>query len=468
MERFSSSRRNFLKFAGFSAVVTLLPKSAVALARRKKPNFVIILADDMGYNATSVYDGWIKTPNLEKLAANGVKFTDFHSSGTVCSPTRAGLLTGRYQERAGIPGVVYANPNRDVHYHGLQRNEITFAEMLKDAGYSCGLMGKWHLGYMRKYNPTYHGFDEFHGFVSGNVDYISHYDGSINFDWWDDADLFVEEGYSTHLITDYSVKFIERNKDKPFCLYVAHEAVHSPFQGPDSQIQRGPDKGKRENTEELTQQQAYVQMMTEMDKGVGRIVETLDRLGLTEDTLVFFLSDNGHAYLGPDTYKFPLHGKKATVWEGGHRVPAIASWPGRIKPGTVNDGLYISLDIMPTMLDLAGVRPPKDHRFDGVSLAGALLHGEEATDRRLFWLGRAMRDGNWKLVKDSDGGLFNLDKDLAEQNDLSAKYPERVKRMSAAIEAWKADVATGATVQPDPPEDVSIAQPVKKNKKRSR
>ncbi|MCK5175925.1 MAG: sulfatase-like hydrolase/transferase, partial [Planctomycetes bacterium] len=121
MKRFSSSRRDFLKFAGFSAVVTLLPKSAIALARRKKPNFVIILADDMGYNATSVYDGWIKTPNLEKLAANGVKFTDFHSSGTVCSPTRAGLLTGRYQERAGIPGVVYADPGRDVHYHGLQR-----------------------------------------------------------------------------------------------------------------------------------------------------------------------------------------------------------------------------------------------------------------------------------------------------------------------------------------------------------
>jgi arylsulfatase A len=446
-----TSRRDFLKNMAAGAAALATPLSGHAAARLKKPNIIVIMADDMGYNGTSVYGGWIKTPNLEKLAAEGMTFSDFHSSGVVCSPTRAGLMTGRYQERAGIPGVVSAAPNRSEHYTGLQTSEVTFPEQLEKAGYTCALMGKWHLGYFRKYNPVHHGFDAFHGYVSGNVDYISHYDGSGVYDWWDGLEQVVEEGYSTHLINRHSAEFIEANKDKPFCLYVAHEAVHSPFQGPNSQIERGPKAGKREGADELSQQEAYVQMMTEMDKGVGEILDTVNQLGLSSNTLIIFFSDNGHAFLGPDSYKFPLRGKKGTVWEGGHRVPAIARWPGRIEAGSSHDGLFISLDLMPTMLDLASAPTPKDHKFDGISIVDALLKGAPVGKRKLFWKGEAMRDGNWKFVDTPDGGLYDLSTDLAEQNDLSMKFPDRAKAMRDAIEAWKKDVATGATPQPQPP-----------------
>jgi len=453
----ANTRRVFLKSMGAGAASLAVPKlAAAATASAEKPNIIVILADDMGYNGTSVYDGWIKTPHLERLVAEGMKFTDFHSSGIVCSPTRAGLMTGRYQERAGIPGVIYADPTRAVHYTGLQTTEVTFPKLLKEAGYISAIMGKWHLGYFKHYNPLHHGFDQFHGYVGGNVDYISHYDNQGRHDWWDGLERVEEEGYTTHLITKHSVKFIEDNRDRPFCLYVAHEAVHSPFQGPGSQIVRGPDKGMRKGAEKLSTEEAYVQMMNEMDKGIGEILDTVKRLGISENTVVLFFSDNGHAYLGPRSYKCPLRGQKATVWEGGHRIPAIAWWPGKIRPGTVNDDLFISLDLMPTMLELAGASAPKGHTFDGISMVDALLRENKTEPRQLFWNGRAMRDGNWKFVAGSEGGLFNLDDDLGEQNDLADNYPERAGKMAAATEEWKIDVATGATVQPGPPPRVTI------------
>jgi len=435
------------------------------LRSAERHNFVLILADDLGYNGTSVFGGWIRTPNLERMAAEGMRFTDFHSSGTVCSPTRAGLVTGRYQQRAGIPGVVLANPKAPVHYTGLQDSEITFAEVLKRAGYATGLMGKWHLGYLPQYNPTRHGFDEFHGYVSGNVDYISHYDLAGNYDWWDGTKLVVEEGYTTHLITRHALDFSRRHKDQPFCLYIAHEAVHSPFQGPNSQILRGPRKGKRTDAVELSKREAYVQMMTEMDRGVGQVLDTLRRLGLAHKTFVFFFSDNGHAAnapAGPPDYQFPLRGHKGQEWEGGHRVPAIAWWPGRIPPGTVNRGLWITLDVMPTLLELSGTRVPEGHRLDGVSMVDGLLRGEQPQRRQLFWNGVAMRDGPWKLVLGRDGGLFNLQEDPKEQRDLSGQYPERVERMKAAIERWKRDVEATATPQPPPPPALQRAVPVRR------
>lgn len=438
------------------AAAATVPLRVSATARASRPNIIVIMADDMGYNGTSVYGGWIKTPNIEKLAAQGMKFTDFHSSGVVCSPTRAGLMTGRYQERAGIPGVVYAHPNRPEHYTGLQKSEITFPEQLETAGYTCALMGKWHLGYFKKYNPVHHGFDEFHGYVSGNVDYISHYDGSGAYDWWDGLELVEEEGYSTHLINRHALNFIDANKDGPFCLYVAHEAVHSPFQGPDSQIQRGPRAGERPGADNLSKQEAYVQMMTAMDDGVGEILDKVDELGLADNTLIFFFSDNGHAYLGPDSYKFPLRGKKGTVWEGGHRVPAIARWPGMIDAGTSHNGLFISLDLMPTMLELADTPPPKGRKLDGTSMVDAMLKGADVGRRQLFWKGQAMRDGKWKMVTLPDGGLYDLSTDLAEQNDLTERFPKRAAAMKADIERWKLDVADGATPQPDPPQDIDI------------
>lgn len=221
----------------FAAVVVSLAASvfesaAHAAEPAKRPNFVIILADDLGYGDLSCYGNReYHTPHLDSLAAQGMKFVDFQRSGPVCSPTRAGLLTGRYQQRAGIPGVIVADFQQNRH-HGLYPKEWTFAELLKNAGYATAIFGKWHLGYLPKFNPIHHGFDRFRGYVSGNIDYHSHIDRVGVYDWWDGDKTVEEPGYSTHLITRHTLRFIEDNKDKPFCVYVAHEAPHTPFQGP--------------------------------------------------------------------------------------------------------------------------------------------------------------------------------------------------------------------------------------------
>ncbi len=426
------------------------PAAAEQGAPRSRPNFVILMADDMGYGDASCYGNTrYETPNIDRLAAQGMRFTDFHSSGPVCSPTRAGLLTGRYQQRAGVPGVIFAGFDQNRH-HGLFPHELTFPEPLEKVGYTSAVFGKWHLGYRQRFNPMHHGFDRFRGYVSGNIDYISHYDRMEVEDWWCGLELVPEDGYCTHLITKHSIEFIEENKDRPFCAYIAHECPHSPYQGPTDPPVRGPDKKPGVGKKEIAR--AYREMMTEMDKGVGQVVATIDRLGLAEETLVFFFSDNGGT---PNGTNGPLRGFKGQVWEGGHRVPAIARWCGRIEPGSTCDEPAITLDIMPTMLDLARAKLPDGHKLDGTSLAPAILQGKSLAQRKLFWDYRehqAMRDGPWKLVtgqKNPKGvHLYNLADDLAEQNDLAEKHPDRAKAMLATIAAWQEEVSTGATQQP--------------------
>jgi arylsulfatase A len=429
------------------------------------PNIVIILADDLGYGDLSCYGGTaFRTPHLDALAAEGMRLVDFHSSGPVCSPTRAGLVTGRYQQRAGVPGVIFADPKQNRH-HGLHTHEVTFAELLQKAGYATAILGKWHLGYRKEFNPTHHGFDRFRGYVSGNVDYISHYDRMGIYDWWERLETVEEEGYTTHLITRHAVRFIEENKDRPFCVYVAHEAPHSPWQGPGDPPVRGPQatRGSAVRGDEI--KRAYREMVQEMDVGVYQIVSTLKRLDLAERTLVFFLSDNGGTAHGSNG---PLRGHKGQLWEGGHRVPAIAWWPGRIAPGTVCDELAISTDLMPTMLALAGADVPEGHELDGVNLLPVLLEGQSLGRRKLFWsYGRqeAMRDGPWKLVISQPKGkppsnapaseLFQLGDDLGEQYNLADEHPERAQTMREAMRVWQTDVETGATRQPDHPEQPS-------------
>ena len=433
------------RIARWRALMLVLLLTMPVGAAAEQPNFIIILADDLGYGDTSTYGGWIETPHLDRLAAEGMKLTDFHASGNVCSPTRAGLVTGRYQQRAGIPGVINADPAQPVHHTGLETSDVTFAERLKEVGYSTAVFGKWHLGYAKKFNPVHHGFDRFRGYVSGNIDYISHYDRMEIYDWWDGLELIEEEGYSTHLITKHALAFIEENQQRPFCLYVAHEAVHSPYQGPDDPAGRGP--GARKNRgEQKDIKEAYRQMMVEMDKGIGQVTATVKRLELAEKTLIFFFSDNGANRNGVNS---PLRGFKGSNWEGGHREPAVAWWPGHVKAGSVTDQLAISLDLMPTMLALAGASVPDGHKLDGLSLVPVLLEGRPLGSRRLFWNGKAMRDGPWKLIIDGAGtkgiGLYNLEKDIGEQNNLAGQYPERVDAMLKAIEAWKEDVETDAT-----------------------
>jgi len=415
-----------------------------------KPNFVIIMADDLGYGDLSCYGNTrFKTPHLDRMAAEGLRFTDFHSSGNVCSPTRAGLMTGRYQQRAGIGGVINADPKVAAHHHGLYpEKEITLPELMKKAGYATAMFGKWHLGYTRPFNPVHHGFDRFIGYVSGNIDYISHYDRMGVYDWWNGLELIEEEGYCTHLITKHSVDYIKEMRDRPFCLYVAHEAVHTPLQGPDDPPIRGPHavRGKVDGP------RAFREMTVEMDRGVGDIIRALKETGLERKTLVWFFSDNGGARNLASNK--PLRGHKGTDWEGGHRVAGIAYWPGHIEPGTVTGETAITLDVMPTVLALAGASDTisKDRPLDGIDISPLLLESKPLPPRPLFWNGRAIRDGDWKLI--SDGGkyqLFNLREDLSETTDLADRHPDRVEAMKKTLARWSEDVAQGATPQLEKP-----------------
>ena len=428
----------------------------------KRPNLVVVMADDMGYGDASCYGNKaFQTPHLDRLAAEGLLFTDFHSSGSVCSPTRAGLLTGRYQQRAGIPGVINADPKANRH-HGLMPLEVTFAELLRAEGYRTAVFGKWHLGYQKRFNPIHHGFERFRGYVSGNVDYISHFDRMGIADWWDGDRLVPESGYSTHLITRHAVRVIKQHADrsgkKPFCLYVAHECPHSPYQGPRDRPVRGPERTKPRKMSRKDIKATYGRMMTEMDRGVGAIATALKDAGIADRTLVLFFSDNGANRNGRNG---SLRGFKGSVWEGGHRVPAIAWWPGTISPGRKTSTIAITLDVMPTLIELAGGRIPDGHRLDGVSLV-SVLTGNEMTARNparrtLFWaFGRraAVRRGDWKLVvghlPGESVGLYNLRDDLGERTNLAASDPERVKELQAALSAWRNEVARGATSQPEP------------------
>jgi len=437
------NRREFGKFAAGLAAAILVPGrgqaakgKAVGLGRR--PNIILIMADDLGYGDLGCYGNRrIKTPNIDALAAGGMKFTDYHSNGAVCSPTRAALLTGRYQQRCGIEQVVYAKgPGRET---GMPLGETTFAEVLKQAGYATGIFGKWHLGYKVQFNPVKQGFDEFRGYVSGNVDYHSHIDGAGYEDWWRNLRKVPEQGYVTDLITGHGVDFIERHKDEPFCLYLPHEAPHYPYQGRKDPAERlgGGRVGKKTARQDIPR--AYKEMVEAMDQGVGRIVEAVRRLGLERKTFIFFCSDNGGTRNGNNG---PLNGFKGSLWEGGHRVPAIAYWPGRIKPGTVCDQTVLGMDLFATMASLGGARLPAGLELDGVDISGLLFRSEKLPQRTVFWRYRtqkAVRKGPWKLlVQANKASLFNLDEDLGEKNDLAGARPEIVELLRKELSAWEA------------------------------
>ncbi len=414
------------------------PVSTVAAAPPSPPNVIVIMADDLGYGDTSVYGGWVKTPQLERMAAGGLTFTDFHSNSSVCSPTRAAFLTGRYQQRVGIVDVVA----RHLDTPGLDPSRPTLSSLLKAAGYRTALQGKWHLGREPEFNPVHHGFDEFRGYLGGYIDYHAHKNT-----WHNGLKVEDQEGYSTHLITANSVRFIEANREGPFFLLVAHEAVHLPFQTPEDTVEnRKPvPEGERWKRERIRPK--YRVMLEEMDKGVGEILDAVERCGIAGRTLVFFFSDNGAIGAASNG---PLRGGKFSHYEGGHRVPAIAWWPGKIEAGRTTDATAMGMDLLPTVLDLAGVATPGDLEPDGLSMEGLLLAGGELPERELFFgyepkLGTAMRHGDWKMIVKGDKvELYNLAEDLGETANLAEKHPERAARMAAAIARWKDQVRPGS------------------------
>ncbi len=456
---------------GLGILAALLPLvGAVESNKTIRPNVVVMMVDDMGFAgpSTAPYGNPnYKTPGMDRLAREGLLFTDFHSSGTVCSPTRAGLLTGRYQQRVGVEAVIHPRSTHPEHRKGLHKSEVTFAELFKMAGYTTGMVGKWHLGYAGEnpeYHPQNHGFDYFKGYHSGNIDYINHWGDHMKHDWWHGRKETKEKGYTTHLINQYALEFIEQNKDKPFCLYIAHESPHAPVQGPNDPIQRGPGAQKRTTPHA----EAMKQMILEMDKGVEQVRAKLVELGLEKNTLFLFFSDNGDSLRTATGH--PNHrGSKGSVYEGGTRVPAIAWWPGKIKPGTSTDALSITLDVMPTILSVAGIEKPKNRALDGIDLSSVLFEQKKTLPPRpLYWgslsnsgaRSEALRDGPWKLVvqhpKAKPGTfaneqveLFRLDKDISENINLAAEEPKRAAAMLKQLKAWYADTQKTATYQPD-------------------
>ena len=432
------------------------------------PNIIVIMVDDMGYAGPSwsLYGNpHYQTPGMDRLAREGLCLTEFYASGTVCSPTRSGLLTGRYQQRTGIEAVIHPAATHPEHRKGLQDSETTFAELFRQTEYATGLVGKWHLGYAKEhpaYHPLNHGFDYFRGFLSGNIDYISHWGDHIEHDWWHGRTETIEEGYTTHLINHYALEFIDQNKDRPFCLYVAHGAPHRPFQGPDDPVQRGPGAKERETPRDA----AVRNMILAMDQGVTQIRDKLVELSLEENTLVFFLSDNGddpHTRTGSSRFR----GFKGSVYEGGIRVPAIAWWPGRIPPGTHTCQPTITIDIMPTILSAAGIDYPGERPLDGIDLSALLFENRPLSERALYWASmlndgersEAMRQGPWKLVvqhpqaapgtfENESVQLYRLDIDEGERNDLAADHPERAVEMLRRLKMWFADTQKTASPQP--------------------
>jgi arylsulfatase A-like enzyme len=420
-----------------------MPLLSRLTAAEKKPNVVLLLADDLGYGDMSCYgNSYIRTPNLDRLAAGGVRFTDFHSSGPVCSPTRAGLLTGRYQQRCGITEVITAAGTRE---NGLDpATQSTFAKQLKQAGYATGVFGKWHVGYQPKFNPDKHGFDRFRGYVSGNVDYFSHVDQAGFADWWENSKLVPEEGYTTELITRHGIEFIEANRNRPFCLYLPYEAVHAPYQGPTDRPQRVAGRQYNEGGSTTDVKATYKDMIESMDTNIGKVLATLKRFGLERDTFVFYFSDNGATPRGSNGR---LRGFKGSLLECGHREPAIAYWPGKIGPGRVCDATTICLDLFPTLLELAGASAP-ENKLDGMSLLPVLTGKGKIGERTLFWAymkQRAVRRGKWKLITGAPGSgpspaLFDLENDLGETKDLAQQNPDIIKDLSASLRKWEQDV----------------------------
>lgn len=413
----------------------------------ERPNIVLIMADDLGYGDISCYGSeTINTPHIDALAKNGIRFTDYHSNGAVCSPTRAALMTGRYPQRTGVEGVITAARHREV---GLPLEEVTVAEVLKDAGYATAMFGKWHLGYdIKKFGPLRQGFETFEGFVSGNVDYFNKIDQEGHRDWYVGDELKHVDGYVTDLINDRGVDWIAKqqkeNKDKPFFLYLAHGAPHYPLQGPDGEGFRVV--GKKVSQPVENPKAVYKAMIESMDAGIGRVVAELEKHDLTKNTMVIFCSDNGQA--GRIGSAGPLRGSKGTVYEGGHRVPMVMQWPNGISGDSDRAGIIVGMDLFPTFTSMAGAEIPRGVQLDGINLLAVSKENLPEGGRVAHWVHgskHAIRQGPWKLVMNGKDKpeLYNLKDDLGEQNDLAGQQPERVEAMQQAHQAWLEETREG-------------------------
>lgn len=410
-----------------------------------RPNLVFILADDLGYadlGCTGARGEPPVSPHLDGMAREGILFRNGYSNSSVCSPTRFALATGRWQYRlrgaAEEPLTGRAKGDKVI---GLSPDHPTLASLLRDAGYATGLIGKWHLGYPPHFGPLKSGYQKFFGPLSGGVDYFTHKDSRGQSDLYRDDTPVECQGYLTDLISDEAARFIEHcDARQPFMLSVHYTAPHWPWE---TRSDRQESDRIRQSIHHLDggSLRTYQQMVREMDEGVGRILAALESAGRDADTLVVFTSDNGGERYS-DTW--PLVGGKMDLLEGGIRVPLIARWPARIRPGLVTDASAITMDWVATMLAAAKVQPHASYPLDGVDLSPLFENPAACPERDLLWRmkhrdQRAMRRGPWKYLRvDGHDYLFNLDGDQREQANLMHRFPERLKEMRKAWEAWSA------------------------------
>jgi arylsulfatase A-like enzyme len=427
-------------------VATVLGQTAAVQAQSPdRPNVVLIITDDVGYGDIGSYGAPdIKTPSIDSLARNGTRLTDFYAAPN-CSPTRAALISGRYQQRARIE-VPLGAANGPAGDQGLRATGRSLPQLLKNNGYRSALIGKWHLGYKKEFSPLAHGFDYFFGFKSGLIDYYQHTDSTGAHDLFENDEPTHTAGYSTDLFTERSIKFIEESAGRPFFLEVAYNAAHWPFQVPDHpSVAPNNARFVQPQEEPTNTRRDYAAILERVDRGVGQILATLERRGLTRNTLVIYTQDNGGEWLSRNA---PLFHRKNTVWEGGIRVPAILQWPGRIPSGKTSSQVGIVMDLTATILAATNSKVPAEARLEGVNLLPLLQPGAARSDRTLFFRvtgparrQRAVRQGDWKLLVDGNSPLlYNLAKDVGERNDLASQRTDIVRKLFPLIDQWEQDV----------------------------
>ena len=411
----------------------------------QSPNILLILADDHGYGDLSVHNGpSIETPNLDRIAAGGMRFTRFYANSSVCSPSRASLMTGRFPDRVGVPGVIRTHAQNNWGY--FRQDAVTLPSMLKQKDYDTALIGKWHLGLETENHPCRRGFDHFHGFLGDMMDdYYTHLRHDNNY-MRRDFDTIVPRGHATELFTEWSVEFLraQAQSSSPFFLYLAYNAPHTPIQPPEEWVAR-----VREREPDISPQRAkYIALVEHMDAGIGRVLDTLEETGQLSNTLVIYTSDNG-GDMKVGAHNGQLRGQKGDMYEGGIRVPACAMWPGHIPEGHVTEQEAMLMDVFPTACEVAGVQ--LTHELEGRSI-WQTLQGEKQdfSERVLYWLRRegnqrflgqcqrAVRLGDIKLLHNSPFEpleLYNLSTDPLETTNSARTEAKLFREMSGLFQA---------------------------------